>query len=209
MCLIPEIVPWYRSQNLSKSILFLRCFLIIFRFQFCPWVSRYNKKNESTLRKACSHLTQVKYPMQRRPLHLHKLRWLVLLLASSFFTAVDEGLKKQNNLSTVTKPGKGLGQPLNLARQAMPRESQSSLTPVWTGKQIYSPGPSQNGWGVVWSALICLVLSFMKPLINVYADRYPSQASECDGSMMCLLDSFQVCLLYLSLLFINATKECF
>ena len=159
--------------------------------------------------KACIHLKQGKYPMQRRPLHLHKLRWLVLLLASSFFTAVDEGLKKQNNLSTVTKPGKGLGQPLNLARQAMPRESQSSLTPVWTGKQIYSPGPSQNGWGVVWSALICLVLSFMKPLINVYADRYPSQASECDGSMMCLLDSFQVCLLYLSLLFINATKECF
>lgn len=147
--------------------------------------------------------------MQRRPLHLYKLRWLVLLLASSFFTAGDEGLKKQNNLSTVTKPGKGLGQPLNLARQATPGESQSSLIPVWTGKQIYSSGPSQHGWGIVWSALICLVLSFMKPLINVYADRCPSQASECDGSMMCLLKSLKVCLRYLPRLFITATKECF
>lgn len=153
------LLRWTRKKNVSyprnsslvplpkskQEHFILRCFLIIFRFQFCLWVSRYNEKNESTLRKACGHLTQGQVSYAKRPSDLHKLRWLILLLASSFFTARDESLKKQNNLSTVTKPGKGLGQPLNPARQATPRARVHSPPCGQASSYIHQGPPSMDG----------------------------------------------------------------
>lgn len=117
----------------------LRCFLIIFRFQFCLWVSRYNEKNESTpVEGLQAAALGVRHPTQMRLLDLRRLRWLILLLASSFPQGIMEDLKKQNNLSTVTKAGKGLGQTLTPGGRS--HKPEFTLSPLGTGKQLCSPG---------------------------------------------------------------------